>query len=97
MKNYVIPYGVLNLSENGDIKSINEKPNYEFWVNTGMYIIETDILKYIPEKSYFDMTDLIKECLLNGDKVGIYPISDKNWLDMGEFKAMKNMMERLDI
>ncbi|UYZ37767.1 sugar phosphate nucleotidyltransferase [Clostridium beijerinckii] len=97
LKNYVIPYGVFNLSENGYIKSINEKPNYEFWVNTGMYIIETDILKYIPEKSYFDMTDLIKKCLSNGDKVGIYPINDNNWLDMGEFKAMKNMIERLDI
>jgi dTDP-glucose pyrophosphorylase len=97
LKNYVIPYGVLKLHENGDIESINEKPNYEFLVNTGMYVLEADIIKYIPKNLYFDMTNLISTCLLNKEKVGIYPVGDNDWLDMGEFKEMKNMIEKLNI
>lgn len=97
LKNYPIPYGVFNLNKNGDIESINEKPNYEFLVNTGMYVLEPDILKYIPVDIYFNMTDLITACLVNGKKVGAYPVSDNDWLDMGEFKEMKNMIEKLNI
>ncbi|MDR3594091.1 nucleotidyltransferase family protein [Clostridium sp.] len=95
LKNYVIPYGVFSLNENGDIKSIDEKPNCEFLVNTGMYVLEADVLKYVPKNAYFNMTDLINECLLKDEKIGIYPITDNNWLDMGEFKELKNMIERL--
>lgn len=97
LKNYVIPYGIFNLNKDGDIESINEKPNCEFLVNTGMYILESDILKYVPKDTYFDMTELISICLLNNEKVGVYPVTDNNWLDMGEFKEMKNMMEKLNI
>jgi len=97
LKNYVIPYGVISLNEDGDISSINEKPNCEFLVNTGMYLLEADVLKYVPKDVYFNMTDLISECLVKDKKVGIYPITENNWLDMGEFKEMKNMIERLNI
>lgn len=97
LKNYIIPYGVFNLNEKGDIESINEKPNYEFLINTGMYVLEADVLKYIPKEIYFDMTDLINICLSKGEKVGIYPVTDNDWLDMGEFREMKSMIEKLNI
>lgn len=97
LKNYVIPYGVFNLSEDGHINSLNEKPNCELLVNTGMYVLEADVLKYVPKNAYFDMTELISKCLLNDEKVGIYPVTDNNWLDMGEFKEMNKMMERLGV
>jgi dTDP-glucose pyrophosphorylase len=95
--NYIIPYGVLKLHENGSIAAINEKPKYEFLVSTGLYILEADILKYIPQSKCFDMNQLISMCLLNYEKVGMYPIIGDNWLDMGGFKEMKNMIEKLNI
>ena len=97
LKNYIIPYGVFNLNQKGDIESINEKPNYEFLINTGMYVLEKDVLKYIPRDIYFDMTDLINTCLSKGEKVGAYPVTDNDWLDMGEFEEMKTMIEKLNI
>lgn len=97
LKNYVIPYGVFNLNKDGHISSIDEKPNCEFLVNTGMYVLEIDILKYVPKEVYFNMTDLINICLSNSERIGIYPITDNDWLDMGEFKEMKNMIEKLNI
>lgn len=97
LKNYIIPYGVLKLKENGEIETVNEKPKYELLVNTGMYVLEADVLKYVPKNQYFDMPDLIKICLSNSEKVGTYPVMDNDWLDMGEFKEMKNMLEKLKI
>ncbi|GAA0076332.1 nucleotidyltransferase family protein [Clostridium sp. CTA-5] len=97
LKNYVIPYGVFNLNDDGSIKSLDEKPNYEFLVNTGMYILEPEILQYIDENSYCNMTELIDKSLSKNDKVGIYPVTDGAWLDMGEFESMKNMVDKLNV
>lgn len=97
IKSFEIPYGVVTLGENGGIDSLSEKPKYELLVNTGLYVLETEILKYIPENKNYDMTELIKECLKNQEHIGAYPIMDSAWLDMGEFKEMKNMAERLKL
>lgn len=95
MKNYEIPYGVVTLDKNGLIHALSEKPNYEVFVNTGFYVFEDELLDYIPENQYFDMTDLIRTCLKNGEQIGAYPVMDSTWLDMGQFSEMKKMSERL--
>ncbi|WP_070001148.1 nucleotidyltransferase family protein [Cellulosilyticum sp. I15G10I2] len=97
LKNYEIPYGVFTLNEKGAISTLREKPQYELLVNTGMYVLEAELLSYIPKESYFDMTDLINQCLVNSEPIGAYPIRESAWLDMGEFKAMQNMVERLKL
>lgn len=97
MKSYEIPYGVITLGENGSIDALKEKPRYELLVSTGLYVLEEEILKYIPDNQYFDMTDLIRRCLKNGEQVGAYPVMDSAWLDMGEFSEMKKMAERMKL
>lgn len=97
LKNYEIPYGVFNLNKSGDIVSLNEKPNYEFWVNTGMYIMEPEIITYIRDEEFCHMNDVINRALECGEKVGMYPVTDEAWLDMGEFESMKNMINRLNL
>lgn len=97
MKSYEIPYGVVNLGENGSIDALMEKPRYELLVSTGLYVLEEEILKYIPSDQYFDMTDLIRKCLKHGEQVGAYPVMDSAWLDMGEFSEMKKMAERMKL
>ncbi|MCS6131951.1 CBS domain-containing protein [Clostridium botulinum] len=95
LKNYIIPYGVFNLNDDGSIESLNEKPSYEFLVNTGMYILEREVLDYIEENKYLDMTDVIYKLLKNKERVGMYPVTQGAWLDMGEFESMKNMIDKL--
>lgn len=97
LKKYVIPYGVFNLSDDGNIKSLDEKPSYDLLVNTGMYVLEPEIFKYIKENSYCDMTDIISKLLKDNEEVGIYPVTEGAWLDMGEFKSMENMIDKLNI
>lgn len=97
LKNYVIPYGVINLYDDGTINTMVEKPEYDFLVNTGMYIVEPEVLSDIPEEQFFHITDLINYYLEKGEKIGVYPITESEWLDMGQFKEMENMIERLGV
>lgn len=97
LKHYTIPYGVIKLSENGTINNILEKPEYDFLVNTGMYILQPETLYDIPENEFYHITDLINYYIEKGEKIGTYPVSEKSWLDMGQFKEMENMIERLGL
>lgn len=97
MKNYEVPYGVVSLDEEGRIQALNEKPSYEFLVSTGLYVLEKGTLNDLPEGVPFDMPDLIRLCLQNGKKAGVYPVMDSTWLDMGEFSEMRKMAERMKL
>ena len=97
LKNYTIPYGVIKSSNGGSISEIIEKPEYNFQVNTGFYILEPEVLGEIPENKFFHITELINNYVENGKKVGVYPITGNSWLDMGEIKEMEVMINRLKV
>lgn len=96
LKHTSIPYGVLHTEQNGIISSIEEKPQLSYLVNTGMYIVNPACLPYIPENTVFHMTDLLEAMMGQGGQVGMYPISENAFLDMGEFEEMKRMEERMN-
>lgn len=95
LKNFTIPYGIVNFSEGGEISSFEEKPQLSFFTNTGYYILETDIFKYINKDEKIGMPDIIERMRGDGLKVGIYPISENAWLDMGQFDSMESMEIKL--
>jgi len=95
MRQYTIPYGVCEADKKGKLKVIKEKPQFDFLVNTGMYLLEPEILKFIPEQQYFNMTDLIQAIKEHGIKVGIFPVSEKSWIDVGELSEYKNVVNQL--
>ncbi len=97
LKNIVVPYGVIHSSENGAIWSMEEKPKLSYFVNTGMYILNPELLEEIPKDTFFHMTDLADKLLEEGRKVGMYPISEDSFLDMGEFEEMHRMEEKLNL
>lgn len=97
LKNIVVPYGVVHSSENGRIKSMEEKPRLSYFVNTGMYILNAELLQEIPRDTFFHMTDLADKLLKEERKVGMYPISEDSFLDMGEFEEMRRMEEKLNL
>ena len=97
MQHYKIPYGVCEINEGGELKKIEEKPEYDFLVNTGMYILEPDVLKYIPEDTFFNITDLMEVLKLNNHRIGVYPVSEKSWIDIGQWDEYKKTLKRLDV
>ena len=97
MKNIIIPYGVVKTDENGYIKEMKEKPDYSFMVNTGLYLIEPDVIDNISEKEFVHLPDLADRLIKDGKKVGAYPVSEQTWMDMGQFSEMEDMKRRLGI
>ena len=95
LKNITVPYGVIHSGENGEILSMEEKPNLSYFINTGMYIINPETIDLIPDDTVFHMTQLVDRVMGNGGKVGMYPVSEDSFLDMGEFDEMKRMEEAL--
>jgi len=97
LKNFQIPYGVLHTGENGRLEEIEEKPQFSYFINTGMYILNPEWIGEIPEGCIFHMTDLVDKLMEEGERVGTYPVSEDSFLDMGEFSEMKRMEEKLHI
>ncbi len=95
LKNIVVPYGVVHSSENGAVESMEEKPKLSYFINTGMYVLSPCLIDEIPEDTFFHMTDLAEMLLREGRKVGMYPISEDSFLDMGEFEEMRRMEAKL--
>ena len=95
MKHQRIPYGVCTFKNGGLLKRIEEKPEYDFLVNTGMYLMNPAILNYVPDKKYFDMIDLIALIQKKDRKVGVYPVSEKSWLDIGQWEEYNSTVRKL--
>lgn len=97
IKNMQIPYGVLKLDEQGLLESTEEKPEFSYLINTGMYMIEPEILDLVPDDEFTDLPTIIMAAKENGLKVGVYPVSENSWLDMGQLKEMEQMIDSLGV
>ena len=95
IKNFVIPYGIVHFSEGGEIESFEEKPQMSFFTNTGYYILEKEAFQYIGQNERIGMPDIIERMKNAGEKVGIFPIGENSWLDMGQFDTMESMERKL--
>lgn len=95
MQHHRVPYGVMSIKDGGQLNKITEKPEYDFLVNTGMYVFSQKIFNYIPENKKFDITDLIEVLKKNNEKIGVYPVAENSWLDVGQwdmYRATKKIM-----
>ena len=83
-KEHVIPYGTCKLTKAGYLQKIVEKPKFDFFVNVGMYVLNSKLIKLIPKNKAFDMTDFIQLLKKKKMQVGVYPIGDSYWIDVGQ-------------
>lgn len=95
LKKYEIPYGVVNFAEGGELCSCEEKPEISFFVNTGYYILETEVFNYINESENISMPEIIERMKNDKQKIGIYPISESAWQDMGQMDTMERMEKKI--
>ena len=75
------------------VGDINEKPKQNFLANTGLYILNPDVLNLIPKDEFFNMTELIKNANKKKMKVGVYPIEASKWLDVGQWSEYRKSLK----
>lgn len=80
--NVQLPYGVVEC-EGSSVSKLAEKPETNFLVNAGMYLLEPVVHQYIPKGERCDMTELIQRVLDNGLSVVAFPLREY-WVDIGE-------------
>lgn len=94
-----LEYGVVITDTDGKIEKFLEKPSwgevFSDTVNTGIYIIEPEVLKNIPEDNIFDFSkDLFPYLLKN--HIPMYGYITKNyWCDIGN--SMQYLQSHFDI
>ena len=76
-----IPYGVVE-TKSSKVLFLDEKPELSHQINTGIYVLNGDILNYLSPNQYCDMTQLLKESMKKEHSVLAFPIHEY-WLDVG--------------
>ncbi len=95
-KHYTVPYGVVEMGENGTIEGMREKPELNFLTNTGVYVVEPQVVEELADGRKVGFPDVIEEYRLAGRNVGVYPISESAWMDMGQMEELEKMRRRLE-
>lgn len=91
LKRIEIPYGTVEMADTGHVLRLKEKPELSFMINTGLYVLEPDFLEEIPKETFIHITDIIQKCIDKGKNVGVYPIAEEHWMDMGQVDKLKDM------
>jgi len=83
-----LPYGVIDTLKNGRVSSWNEKPEIKANVNMGCYVMEPEILKFIPKNKPFGMDDVIKKAMSRKKVVSSF-LTKNGFTDIGNKTSYK--------
>ena len=92
IKSFRIPYGVIETGEDGIMTDLREKPELNYQVNTGVYLLNPECIDEIPEREFFHITHLMEKIKARGGRVGCFPVSEGAWHDMGEWPEYLKMI-----
>lgn len=90
LKSIYIPYGVILTDEQQNLVGSTEKPTYMVLVNTGAYIVDPIVFNYVGYEEKIDFPTVIDRMKNDNLKVGVYPITEDKWIDMGQIKELEN-------
>lgn len=93
LKHFPIAYGTIETGKNGRLIKLVEKPELTFKINSGMYILESHLLDQISGDHIFHITELIEQILERKGKVGVFPVSEKSWKDIGSWDEYQNIFK----
>ena len=92
MKEITVPYGVCLLKKNNSLGKIIEKPKKTYLVNTGLYVVNPNVIKFIPKNKIFDFNELINKIKNKKLKIGLFPIEDERWKDIGSWNNLNSLL-----
>jgi len=95
-KQFNIPYGICELNDSGSLERIQEKPEYNFLVNTGLYVLNPNVIDLIPDDSLFHITHLMDKIKEKSGTIGVYPVSEKAWVDVGQWAEYRKALKVIE-
>ncbi|KAB2953620.1 CBS domain-containing protein [Heliorestis acidaminivorans] len=81
---FQIPYGVVD-SKVENFLGIQEKPVMRHYINAGVYLLNPEVIDYIPKNVFFDMPQLFNSMHERKKKITVFPIQEY-WMDIGHME-----------
>lgn len=94
LKTDEIPYGTIETGENGALLALNEKPTNTYQINAGLYVLEPEIFEYMKDNEFIHITTLLLKLIEFGKKVGVFPVSEKSYVDMGNWHEYMKIIKK---
>ena len=94
-KNFSLPYGIVEMGVNGLIEDMKEKPLMSFLTNTGIYVVEPEVLEDMEDGVSIGFPDVVEKQKAKGRKVAVFPVSESEWMDMGQLSELEKMRTKL--
>jgi len=93
--NVQLPYGVVEC-DGPTVQNLTEKPETNFLVNAGMYLLEPVVHKFIPKGERCEMTELIQRVLDAGLNVVAFPLREY-WVDIGNHADYEKVQRDVEL
>lgn len=77
-----VPYGVVR-TDGVVVTGISEKPVLRQFINAGIYLLDSSVLRLVPNQQRYDIPELIERLLAGNRRVVSFPIREY-WLDIGK-------------
>jgi NDP-mannose synthase len=87
-----IDFGVIELDEQAHVLGIREKPSYDFLINMGIYVVNPEMLKYLPYGRPADFPTLVDWARADGQTVLGY-VFRGTWMDLGRVEDFDKASE----
>lgn len=92
-----IPYGVVEIDEENNYRGTIEKPSFTYNINTGVYIVNPQVIKELRENTAIGFPDIIEKYHRAGKKIGCYIVSESAYMDMGQLEELEKMKRKLNV
>jgi dTDP-glucose pyrophosphorylase/CBS domain-containing protein len=79
-----VPFGVVE-TDGVQVTGIQEKPVLRHFINAGIYLLDRDVCRLVPDGQRFDMPDLIAAVIESGGTVISFPVREY-WIDIGRIE-----------
>ena len=89
-----IPFGVIE-TEQQLITNMVEKPTYRYKINTGIYVLNPEIIAKVEANHRIDLPTLLEQNRLAGKRIGTYTSYDY-WLDIGQMKDYQKAQQDIE-
>ncbi len=97
--NKVSDYGVVVTSEDGHVRSFQEKPTRDLalsnMASTGIYLFEPEIIDLIPANTYFDIGSQLFPLLIESGVPFFAQAGTFNWLDIGTISDYWSVLQNV--
>lgn len=87
-----LAYGVIETTKNGKVTSWNEKPEIKANINMGCYVMEPEVMDFIPKNKPYGMDDVIKKAIAKKKLINSF-VTKKGFLDIGNKVTYKKANE----